>query len=82
MLIMICTIFALGAAGFGWWKDTRALYRRPGAKWSTDTVSPDRISSAVLNRRRRRRLMTTAEFAVYGAMAGAGLLWVLQRFAR
>ena len=82
MLIITCTIFALTGACLGWWKDTRALYRRPGAKWSTDTVSPDRISSAILNRRRRRRLMTTAEFAVYGALVGGSLFWVLQRFAR
>ena len=82
MLIITCTIFALVAAGFGWWKDTRVLYRRPGSKWSNDTIPPDRIRSSILARRRRKRLLTTAEFAVYGAIGGASLFWVLQRFAR
>jgi hypothetical protein len=82
VLIITCTIFALTAACLGWWKETRALYRRPGSKWSSDTVSPDRISSSILTRRRRRRLMATAEFGVYGALLGAGLFWLLQRFAR
>ena len=42
----------------------------------------ERIRSSVLARRRRKRLMTTAEFAVYGAAFGAALFWALQRFAR
>jgi hypothetical protein len=81
VLIIICTVFGLVGAGTGWWKDTRVLYRRPGSKWTTDTIPKKRIRSEVLRRRRRKRLMTTAEFGVYGAILGAGLFWSLQRFS-
>lgn len=80
MLIITSTFFAVVGAGLGWWKETRLLYRRPGSKWATDTIPAHRISSAVLARRRRRRLMATAEFFVYGALAGVALFWTLQRF--
>ena len=58
------------------------LYRRPGSKWTTDLVPKEKIRSSVLSRRRRKRLMTTVEFGVYGAIFGAALFWSLQRFAR
>jgi hypothetical protein len=74
-------VFAVIGAGLGWWKDTRVLYRRPGSKWTTDILPRERIRSAVLVRRRRRRLITTAEFGIYGIVLGAGLFWSLQRFA-
>ncbi|GEP60211.1 hypothetical protein [Reyranella soli] len=82
MLIITASIFGLIGACLGWRKDTRVLYRRPGSKWSTDLVPKERIRSSVLARRRRERLMTTAEFGIYGAMFGAALFWALQRFAR
>jgi len=81
MLIITCTVFGLVTAYLGWWKDTRALYRRPGSKWN-DTIPAHNIRSSILSRRRRRRLFTTAEFAVYGALLGAGLFWVFQRLSR
>ena len=58
------------------------LYRRPGSKWTTDLIPKEKIRSTVLVRRRRKRLMTTVEFAVYGAIFGAALFWSLQRFVR
>ncbi|SEP31250.1 hypothetical protein SAMN02990966_04976 [Rhodospirillales bacterium URHD0017] len=82
MLIIICSVFGLIGAGLGWWKDTRVLYRRPGSKWSTDIVAKEKIRSSILARRRRRRLLTTVEFAVYGASFGAALFWTLQRFVK
>jgi hypothetical protein len=81
VLIITCTVFGLAGAYLGWWKDTRQLYRRPGSKWN-DTVPAHRIRSEILARRRRRRFLTTAEFAFYGAALGAGLFWALQRLAR
>jgi hypothetical protein len=36
----------------------------------------------VLARRRRKRLMTTVEFGVYGVAFGAALFWTLQRFVK
>jgi hypothetical protein len=82
VLIIIATVFGLIGAGVGWWKDTRVLYRRPGSKWTTDLVPKEKIRSAVLARRRRKRLMTTVEFGVYGAIFGAALFWGLQRFVK
>ena len=82
MLIIIATVFGLIGASLGWWKDTRVLYRRPGSKWSTDLVPREKIRSSILARRRRKRLVTTVEFAVYGAIFGAGLFWTLQRFVK
>ena len=82
MLIIISTAFGLIGASLGWWKDTRVLYRRPGSKWTTDLIPKEKIRSAVLARRRRKRLMTTVEFAVYGVAFGAALFWTLQRFVR
>ena len=82
MLIIFSTVSGLIGACFGWWKDTRGLYRRPGSKWTTDPVPKEKIRSSILSRRRRKRLMTTVEFGVYGAIFGAALFWSLQRFAR
>ena len=82
MLIIISTVFGLIGAGLGWWKDTRVLYRRPSSKWSNDLIPKEKIRSSVLARRRRRRLMTTVEFGVYGVICGAALFWTLQRFAK
>ena len=82
MLIITCTVFTFIGAVVGWWKDTRVLYRRPGSKWTTDIVPREKIRSAVLARRRRKRLMTTAEFGIYGAVLGAGIFWTLQTFVR
>ena len=82
MLIITSTVFGLIGACLGWWKDTRVLYRRPGSKWTTDLIPKEKIRSAVLARRRRKRLMTTVEFGVYGVLFGAVLFWTLQRFAR
>ena len=82
VLIIISTVFGLIGASLGWWKDTRVLYRRPGSKWTTDLIPREKIRSSVLARRRRKRLMTTVEFAVYGAAFGAALFWTLQRFAK
>jgi hypothetical protein len=82
VLIVTSTLFGLIGACLGWWKDTRVLYRRPGSKWTTDIIPKEKIRSAVLARRRRRRWMTTAEFGVYGAVFGAGLFWTLQRFVK
>jgi hypothetical protein len=82
VLIIISSVFGLIGAGLGWWKDTRVLYRRPGSKWSTDIIPREKIRSSILARRRRKRLMTTGEFAVYGAVFGAALFWTLQRFAK
>jgi hypothetical protein len=82
VLIITCMIFAVVGAGFGWWKDTRVLYRRPGTKWVTDILPAHRISSTILARRRRKRWVTTVEFAVYGAVFGAALFWTLQRFVK
>ncbi len=79
VLIISCTIFGLAGACLGWWKDTRQLYRRPGSKWN-DTLPAHRIQSEILSRRRRRRFLTTAEFAFYGAVLGAAIFWTLQRF--
>jgi hypothetical protein len=81
VLIITCTIFAVIGAGYGWWKHTRQLYRRPGAKWN-DTIPAHRISSTILARRRRRRLVALAEYGVYGVLFGAALFWTLQRFAK
>lgn len=80
VLIATCMFFAVVGAGLGWWKDTRILYRRPGSKWVTDVLPPGRMPSSVLARRRRKRLVTTAEFAVYAAALGAGIFWALQHF--
>jgi len=82
VLIIIATVFGLVGAIVGWWKDTRVLYRRPGSKWTTDLVPKEHIRSSILSRRRRKRLMTTAEFGVYGAVFGAALFWSLQKFVR
>ena len=82
MLIIISSVFGLIGASVGWWKDMRVLYRRPGSKWTTDLIPKEKIRSTVLVRRRRKRLMTTVEFAVYGAIFGAALFWSLQRFVR
>jgi hypothetical protein len=40
----------------------------------------ERIRSVVVACRRRRRLVTMAEFGFYGAALGAGVFWTLQRF--
>ena len=82
MLIIISTVFGLIGASLGWRKDTRVLYRRPGSKWTTDLVPKEKIRSTILARRRRRRLMTTVEFGIYGAIFGAALFWGLQRFVK
>jgi hypothetical protein len=82
VLIITTSIFGLIGACLGWWKDTRVLYRRPGSKWTTDLIPREKIRSSVLARRRRKRLMTTVEFAVYGAIFGAALFWILQRFVK
>jgi hypothetical protein len=82
VLIITTTVFGLIGASLGWWKDTRVLYRRPGSKWATDLLPKEKIRSAVLARRRRKRLMTTVEFAVYGVAFGAALFWALQRFVK
>ena len=80
MLILTVMVFVIAGALFGWWKDTRILYRRPGSKGATDILPRHRIRSAVLAQRKRRRLFTTLEWAVYGGMLGAGLFWTLQKF--
>jgi hypothetical protein len=82
VLIIMSTVFGLIGAGLGWWKDTRVLYRRPGSKWSTDLVPKEKIRSSILARRRRKRLMTTVEFGIYGVAFGAALFWTLQRFVK
>jgi hypothetical protein len=82
VLILTATAFAIVGAIFGWWKDTRILYRRPGSKWVTDILPRHRIRSAVLARRKRRRLLTTAEWAMYAGIVGVGLFWTLQKFAK
>ena len=82
MLIIFSSVFGLIGASVGWWKDTRVLYRRPGSKWTTDLIPKEKIRSTVLARRRRKRLMTTVEFAVYGVIFGTALFWALQRFVR
>ena len=82
MLIIFSTVFGLIGACLGWWTDTRVLYRRPGSKWTTDLVPKEKIRSSILSRRRRKRLMTTVEFGVYGAIFGAALYWSLQRFVK
>ena len=71
MLIIFSTVFGLIGASLGWWKDTRVLYRRPGSKWTTDLVPREKIRSSILSHRRRKRLMTSVEFGVYGAIFGA-----------
>jgi hypothetical protein len=59
------------------------LYRRPGSKWTTDLVPREKIRSSILSHRRRKRLMTSVEFGVYGAIFGAAPLFrSLQRFAK
>ena len=80
MLILTCLVSVIVGAAFGWWKDTRSLYRRPGTTGTTDILPRERIRSAELARRRRRRLFTTVEFAVYAVVLGVGLFWSLQRF--
>jgi uncharacterized membrane protein YeaQ/YmgE (transglycosylase-associated protein family) len=82
VLIIFSTVFGLIGASLGWWKDTRVLYRRPGSKWTTDLVPKEKIRSSILSRRRRKRLMTTVEFGVYGAIFGTALFWTLQRFVK
>jgi hypothetical protein len=74
------TIFGFIGAVLGWWKDTRVLYRRPGSKWTTDIIPREKIRSAVLARRRRKRLMTTVEFGIYGGVFGAAMYWTLKTF--
>ncbi len=76
------TVFGFIGAGVGWWKDTRVLYRRPGSKWTTDIIPREKIRSAVLARRRRQRLMTTAWFGFYGGVFGAAMYWTLKTFVR
>jgi len=81
VLVITCLVFAAAGAVVGWWNDTRTLYRRPGSKWATDTLPKHRIRSSVLARRKRRRLATTAVFAVCGALLGAAVFWTLQHFS-
>ena len=76
------TVFGFIGAVVGWWKDTRVLYRRPGSKWTTDIIPKERIRSAVLARRKRRRLLTMAEFGVAGGAFGAAMYWTLKTFVR
>ena len=80
VLIIACLVFGFGGAVVGWWKDTRILYRRPGSKWATDILPKERIHSTVLARRRRKRLLSTAEFGAYGAVLGAAIFWTLQPY--
>jgi hypothetical protein len=82
VLVLTAFVFGIFGAVFGWWKDTRILYRRPGSKWVTDILPRHRIRSSVLARRRRKRLFTTGEWGVYGGVLGAFVFWVLQSLAR
>ena len=76
------TVFGFIGAIVGWWKDTRVLYRRPGSKWTTDIIPKEKIRSAVLARRKRRRLMTTVAFGIYGGVFGAAMYYTLKTFVR
>lgn len=81
MMIITMTVFFFAGLLFGWRRATRGLYRRPGSKWDTDTISPERLSSRVLARRRRRRLLTTLQFGVASAILGAAIFQLLMMFA-
>lgn len=81
MMIITATVFFFAGMVFGWRRASRGLYRRPGSKWDSDTVSPRRLSSRVLARRRWRRIVASLQFGVVAALLGAAIFQLLMVFA-
>ena len=73
---LILVAFVSGAAGAGylaWHQETKRLYKRG------DEVFPERMDARdrerwILAKRKRRRLIKTALYAIGGAVAGFGAL--------
>lgn len=57
--IVALAMCAVTGGTVAWRYATWNLYRRPGAKWSTDQIHPDRINRRLLARRKRHRLQIT-----------------------
>lgn len=79
LIVTLPFAFLIGAA-LGWGRATRRLYRRPGSKFAGDDLSPEEMSSRRLARRKRRRWLTTVEFATCAVVLDALAFHVLMRF--
>lgn len=79
LIVTLPFAFLIGAA-LGWGRGTRRLYRRPGSKFAGDDLLPEEMSPRRLARRKRRRWLTTAEFAAYAALLDGLAFYVLMRF--
>ncbi len=55
---------SLTGAVVAWKYATANLYRRAGAKWSTDSIDPERINRRLLARRKRQRIQMVAMSAL------------------
>lgn len=60
ILLIALLMSAIVGAGVAWKYATWNLYRRPGAEWATDEISPKRINRRLLARRKRQRLQMAA----------------------
>jgi hypothetical protein len=81
MLIATLPIAVLIGAVIGWRRAARRLYRRPGSTFGGDDISPERMPSKLLAKRKRRRWLKAAEFGVYAAALDVLAFFVLMRFA-
>jgi hypothetical protein len=81
MLIATLPIVFLIGAFLGWGRAARRLYRRPGSTIAGDDIPPERLSSKLLAKRKRRRWLKAAEFGVYAAALDVLAFYVLMRFA-
>jgi hypothetical protein len=80
MLILSLPFALVIGAALGWGRATRRLYRRPGSKFAGDDLVPEEMSSRRLARRKRRRWLTTIEFAAGAAALDVLAFYVLMRF--
>jgi hypothetical protein len=71
---IVLLMFAAVGGFWGWYRATKALYRRSGRSDRPDTISVSDYERQVVSARKRRRLVTTAAFTVGGAAVGFVLL--------
>jgi hypothetical protein len=76
LVLVACALGSISAGYFAWHLETRRLYKRGDEVFPTGMGAGER-ERWVLAKRKRRRLIRTAFYAMGGAVAGFGALMAL-----